>query len=422
MPTYVSPFTGDVVQPTDVSYLSLSFSANVQLSWPNQTIPGGSTEVAARIIDCTASTSGLIIYLPPGDQGSVGTDILFRNLGANSFTVQDINGGQSIVLAAGQSRYVYLTDNTTVAGTFASVQFGTGTSTADAAALVGPGLTNILGKLATANDVVKTSNNITFNETDRALVYVWTGGLGTATLPSVVNINTGWYVMFRNDGTGSVTFTPPAGKLINDNSNQLFFPSDSAIVVCDYATGNYYTIGLTKQTAVSYTAATYDVDSIIPNTLDLTSFAPTIQTYVAPTGTRTQTLSVDLPAITQIYIVNNTTGYSTYNIEFQVSGSLSPYVQVPNGITAILLTDGANTYILTQTTTNVFYADNGSVGAPSFSFLNDTATGLYLNATSDMRIASNGVNMMDFDATVPGDPQVSTPATFNAGLISGGTF
>jgi hypothetical protein len=422
MTTYVSPFTGDVVQPTDVSYYALAFSANVTLSWPDQTIPGGTTVAAARIMDCTPSTSGLIVSLPAGDQASVGTDILFRNLGASSFTVRDSVGGQSIVIGAGQAFYTYLTNNSTPAGTYANFQFGTGTSTADAATLVGAGLANLAGKLTTSNEIIKTSNNITFSAADRALTYVWQGGLGTASLPTSASITTGWYVMFRNSGSGAVTLSPPAGRTINGSSSIILFPSDSAIIVCDFLTGNYFTIGLTKQTAIAYTAATYDVDSIPTNTLDLSSFAPTIQTYVAPTGTRTQTLTVELPAITQIYIINNDTGYSTYDIEFIVSGSAGTPAVVPNGVTSILLTDGSETYILTQTTTNVFAAADGSVSAPSFTFLNDTGTGLYLNATDNMRIASNGVDMMDFNATNTGDLQIATAAQFNAGLIAGGTF
>lgn len=422
MPTYVSPFTGDVVQPTDVSYFDLQFSANVTLTWPDQTIPGGSTVAAARIMDCTPAGAGLIVFLPPGNQGSVGTDILFRNLGASSFTVQDSLGGQSIVIGPGQSRYVYLTDNSTVAGTFASVQFGTGTSSADAASLVGSGLANISGKLSTSNLVVKTTNNITFTSNDRAVTYVWQGGLGTATLPDVSSINIGWYVMFRNGGTGSVTVSAPAGKTINGSSSQTFFPSDSAIIVCDYSTGNFFTVGLTKQNAVVYSAATYDVDSIFVNTLDLSAFAPTIQNYVAPTGTRTQNLMVELPAITQIYVVSNDTGYTSYDIEFEIVGGLGTSVTIANGTTALILTDGTDVFVLTQTTTNSFQAIDGTLSAPSFSFLNDLSTGLYLNATDNMRVVSNGVVMLNLDAINPADPKISTIAEFNAGLISGGTF
>jgi len=422
MPTFVSPFTGDVVQPTDVSYFALSFSANVTLTWPDQTIPGGSTVAAARIMDCTPSTSGLIVFLPPGSQGSVGTDILFRNLGASSFTVQDSQGGQSIVIGAGQARYVYLTDNSTVAGTYASVQFGTGTSTADAAALVGAGLSNVLGRLATSNLVVRTTNNITFTASDRAFTYIWEGGLGSATLPATTAINPGWYVMFRNNGTGVVTISAPVTKTINGNSSQLFLPSDSAIIVCDYATGNFYTVGLTKQAASSYSAATYDVDSILTNTLDLSSFAPTIQTFIAPTGTRTQNLTVELPAITQIYIVNNATGYTSYDILFEVTGGAGNTVTLTNGSVSIILTDGTDVFVLTQTNASTFQAVNGTLSAPSFSFLNDLGTGLYLNTTDNMRVVSNGLVMLDINATNNANPQMTTVAQFNAALIAGGSF
>lgn len=422
MPTYVSPFTGDVVQPTDVSYNALTFSDNVYLSWPDQTVTGGSTSVAARIMDCTPLAAGLAVILPPGDQASVGTDLLFRNIGANSFVVQDTEGGQSIVLAPGEARYFYLTDNTTPAGTFASFQYGTGTSSADAASLVGEGLANISGKLSTSNVVIKTSNNITFTTTDRALTYVWIGGLGTAQLPNAALLDTGWYVMFRNSGVGTVTVNAPSGKSINGSSSQAFFPSDSAIIVLDKPTGNYYTVGLTKQSAVAYSAATYDVDGILTNTLNLTAFAPTIQTYIASAGTRVDDLEVELPAITQIYVVSNNTGENTYTIEFQVTGGMGLPISVPNGVTSILLTDGNYVYLLTQTTTNYYFAGDGSVLAPSFSFVNDTGTGLYLYSTHNMRAASNGYDMISLDATNPSDLRVSTDATFNAKLIPGGTF
>jgi hypothetical protein len=91
MPTYVSPFTGDVVQQTDVTYFALDFSTNQTLHWPATVNP---PEVpAARIMDCTPSTAGLSIALPPGGQGSVGTDIFFRNFGAVTFTVTNSEGG-----------------------------------------------------------------------------------------------------------------------------------------------------------------------------------------------------------------------------------------------------------------------------------------------------------------------------------------
>ena len=134
-PVYVSPFTGTVVTATDVSYYALAFSANTQLFWPS-TVNNSETP-AARIIDCVASTSGLVIALPQGNQGTLGADILFRNLGAQAFTITDYVGGGSFTVPVGISKYVYLTDNTTAAGIWHNVTFAAGTSYAYAAILAG---------------------------------------------------------------------------------------------------------------------------------------------------------------------------------------------------------------------------------------------------------------------------------------------
>ena len=81
--SYNSPFTGQVIQPTDVSYRAITLSANTTLSWP---INGNATDnYAARIMNVTATTSGLSIYMPPADQASVGQDALFNNIGGNDF-------------------------------------------------------------------------------------------------------------------------------------------------------------------------------------------------------------------------------------------------------------------------------------------------------------------------------------------------
>ena len=99
MPTFTSPFTGTVVEPTDVSYYALSFSTDTQLYWPAVVNP---TQVpAARIMDCTPSTFGLSVILPQANQGSVGTDILIRNFGSNSFVVTDYSGDASVTVSPG---------------------------------------------------------------------------------------------------------------------------------------------------------------------------------------------------------------------------------------------------------------------------------------------------------------------------------
>lgn len=422
MTTFTSPFTGDIVQPTDVSYTDLQFSSNVTLAWPPYQSDVAGSVAISRIMDCTASTTNLIVSLPPGSQGAVGTDVLFRNLGSFPFVVQDYSGDQSVTIAPGAARYFYLVDNSTTDGVWHNFAYGVGTSAADAASLAGAGLTNIAGKLATTNSIVEVSSYISFTDSSRAVTYVWTGGLNTFTLPSVTSLSAGWYVMLRNNGSGSLTLATTGVSQINGESSLTLNPSDSAIIIVDKNGGNFYTVGLTPQTGVSFTAATYDVDSVIGNTLNLVSYAPTIQTYVALAGARTQTLNVILPAITQLYVLSNSTNNSTYNVTFQVSGSSQAPIQFATGTVAIILSDGANLYILTQVGQGYYFADNGIETAPSYSFINDTSSGMYLPSVHQLALASNNSDVMLFNASNSADVQVSTIGQFNARLISGGTF
>lgn len=420
--TYTSPFTGDVVQPTDVSFTPLSFSSNVTLAWPSYIPPNSGYVPASRIMNCVASTTGLDIALPPGGMGSVGTDILFVNKGLYDFTITDSSGDQSLVLTPGQAEYFYLVDNSTVDGTWNSFGYGAGTSAVNAFELAGNGLTAIAGKLATSNTVITTSAIPTLNDASRAITYVWTGGQNTLPLPASTSISAGWYIMVRNGGSGTLNIVPQSPSTINDGPTLTFNPGDSGIIVFDHSSGGYYTVGYLQPTNASFSSATYDVDSIIGDTLNLVGNAPIIQTYVALAGTRTTTLDVVLPAITQIYVLSNSTSTSAYNITFQVSGSSQPPVIFAAGVTAVVLTDGTNLYILTQSSTGYYFASNGSASAPSFSFNSDLTTGMYLKTSHILGLSANATEMLVVDATNTSDLQVSTPATFNAALIGGGTF
>lgn len=421
MSTFTSPFTGTVVTPTDVSYYALSFSSNTQLYWPTVVNP---TQVpAARIIDCVASANGLSIFLPDATQGAVGTDILFRNLGAFSFVIKDAAGAESITLPAGQAEYLYLTNNNSIGGTWGSIAFGASTSYANAAALQGAGLTTVSGKLATTqNPIDFSTSNPTINDNSRAATFVWTNGAGTMTLPATSGLSSGWYIGFRNSGTGTLTINPTSPDLLNGQTTITANPGDSGFIFYDPISNGFITIGLTPPANVTFTAATYDVDSIVGNTFSLVSYAPIIQTYVAQSGTRTQTLAVTLPAITQIYILVNNTNQTGYNITFQNQGSSQPPLVLAAGAVATVLSDGTNLYPLTTSSTGIFYAVNGSASLPSFSFNNDTHTGMYLDGTSILGLSANSTEIVKIDNSNTSAPLVTINAQVNAQLISGGTF
>jgi hypothetical protein len=365
----------------------------------------------------------LSVALPPGGQGSVGTDILFRNFGAVAFVVTNSAGGASVSIGAGVSKYFYLSDNSTEAGVWQNVTFGTGTSSADAASLQGAGLTTLSGKLAVTQDPTTISSTPTITDADRAETLVWTGGNGTFTLPAVAGLSAGWWIGFRNNGTGSLNVVGVGSSQVNNQPNITVNPGDSGILMYQSSTGNFFTVGLATPSNVTFTSATYDVDSVIGPTFSLVSYAPIIQTYVALSGTRTTDLDVLLPATTQLYIlVNDTTGV-TYNVTFQVSGSSQAPIPLGPGTVATVLSDGNFLYLLSQNTTTVFFAQDGSAAAPSFSFLNDTTTGMYLDDVGILGLTANSTNMLMIDNSTPASPTIVTPAEFTAlDGIKGGTF
>ena len=421
-PIYTSPFTGTVVTPTDVSYSSLSFGTNTPLYWPAIVNQGTGEVPATRIIDCTATTTGLAISLPQANQGTVGTDVLFRNLGTNSFVIKDYAGGNSVTIAAGISKYFYLSDNTTAAGTWGNVTFGAGTSSADAASLAGAGLTTVNGQLATTQNIVDCSIAPNLSNTSRAITYNWSGGVGNIPLPSVSTLSTGWFIAFRNSGSGTLTFTPATPQTINGQTSINTNPSDSGYIFYDASGGQFITVGWVTPNNIVFTSAAYDVDSITGNTLNLVSNAPIIQTYVAQSGTRTATLAVTLPAITQLYIINNSTNQAGYNITLQNQGSSQTPLIVSTGNIYTILSDGLFLYILNASSSSTFKAINGTAGAPAYSFLNDITTGMYLPGIGILGLAANGVELIDINGTNLSSPQVNVKAQLNATLISGGAF
>jgi hypothetical protein len=372
-------------------------------------------------MDCTPATTLLQLILPQANQGSVGSDILIRNKGSVAFTIVDFDGNESVVVNPGVSKYLYLSDNTTTGGVWQNVTFGTGTSAADAASLQGAGLTTLFGKLAVTSNAIEVSASPSLNDASRANSYIWTGGAGTFTLPNAASLTDGWWIGFRNGGTGTLTIQTTNTALINKLGSIAITPNNSGFIYYDAATGNFSTFGFAAEVNPTFTSGTYDVDSIVGANLSLVSFAPNIQDYVALSGTRTTSLTITLPAITQLYGFINDTTSGAYNLIFKVSGSSSS-ITLGAGQVAIVIANGPLLYVIAQTSTNIFYASNGSASTPSHSFLNDTHTGMYLVGTSVLGLTANSVEMLNIDNTNTSSPQITTPATFNAALIPGGTF
>lgn len=412
--SFNSPFTGNVIQPTDVSYRSITLAANTTLSWP---INGSATDnAAARIMDVTASSAGLDLSMPPANQASVGQDALIRNIGANSFDVLDYAGGAIVTIAAGEAKYIYIKTNANTAGTWGIIAFGVGTSNVDASTLAGYGLQAISNTLNAASPVTTFASNYTAVAADRASTYVWTAGAGTLSLTSAVTLGDDWFFLVRNGGSGTLAVTPTGGQVINGSASLDLQPSDSCLIACSGAA--FYTVGLGKSTLFNFSQLTKAVTS---GAYSLTALeaANSIQKY---TGTLSGNVTITVPQTIQVYYVTNQTDGTGagYTITFTTGVSGGGTAIVPAGQQVILLCDSVN--LLNASTvaagaTNLSLSD-GLVGSPSLNFASETSTGVYRPGSGEFGISILGTKRSGLTAT---GLTITGTGTFTGG-VQGGTF
>jgi hypothetical protein len=410
MMSYNSPFTGNVIQPTDVSYRSINLTATLQLEWP---INGTSTNnPAARIMEVTTTSTSYYLLMPPANQASVGQDALIRNTGSVALTVKDYLGVHTIVtVAAGQAQYIYITANPDTSGTWGIIAYGIGSSGADAATLAGYGLLAIGQTLNQSQPVTTFSSNYTAVAADRSNTYVWTGGAGTITLTLASTLADNWFMFLRNSGTGALTVACSGGNTINGSSTIVLQPNDSCIIVCSGAT--FYTVGLGKSTQFAFTQLSKAVTTG-SYTLTASEASNVIQKY---TGTLTGNVTIVIPSTVQVYyILNETSGAYTLTI---TTGSGATAV-LTTGTQATLVCDSVNLFnanTVLAGSSNISL-NNGSVGAPSLNFAAETTTGIYRAASGEFDIAILGVNLFALTAT---GLNIAGTGNFTGG-ISGGVF
>lgn len=411
MTTYNSPFSGDVIQPTDVSYRAFSMSVNTTLSWPINGNTSGN--YAARIMDVTPTAGGLSLFMPPANQVSVGTDSLITNRGAFTLTVVNNGGGAVVSIDPGESWYIWVTDNSSVAGAWGQLAFGVGSSSPDAAALAGSGLVAIGSTLNQSHPVASVTNGYTFQTTDRAKALRWTGGAGTATLPLASTLGNNWFIMFNNSGTGSFTIST-TGQLIDGSASKTFQPNESAFIVCD-GTG-FFTVGYGQSATFVFNVLVKPVTGG-PYYLTASEVQNLIQEYV---GTLTSNVTIVFPPIVGLYVISNQTnaGLFTLTVTTGLPGSVS--TTIPTGGQATVFCDGTNFYnanTVQAGATQISVVD-GTQANPSINFLNETTTGIYRPGLGQWGLSVLGNDIVLVDAT---GIYIQGVGNFTGG-ISGGTF
>jgi hypothetical protein len=385
MTSYINPYTGQTISPSQVGYEALTISTDTVLEWP---INGNTDSVVANIIEVTASTAGLKLYMPPATSVSTGQSALIRNIGANSFTVVNTSGTTIVSIASGIAQYIYVTNNTTINGTWGTVTFGAGTSAANAATLAGYGLEAVSTTLNTITPVTTFSSNYQMLPEDQSSLYVWTGGAGTVTLPTAASSGASWYAIIKNDGTGILNVVPGGSDTIDGEVSKQLQIAESFVVVTDGTT--FYSYAYGQSATFFFTQLTKSVTGGVV-TLTSNEAASIIQEYI---GTLTSNCTVILPPTVQLYSFrNNTSGAFSLTFSTGASGALT--VSLPQNQTILAICDGTNVYNAQTSTSsfiNALTLGNGSAAAPSLSFTGSPTTGLYLAASNQLGFAVAGVN------------------------------
>jgi len=397
MTTYTSVFGGANIYPAEISYSAIALSANVTLSWPEET--STSENLATRIIDISAASAGYSIYLPAANKTGTGQTILFNNTGAETITIRNAGGTQVVTVAAGTLWQVYLTNNSTANGTWQSLQYGATTSTVNASSLAGTGIVAVGTLLSQSVPITTFNSNYTAGASDRAKMFVWTGAGGTFTLPAAASVGDNWFVYLRNSGSGAIDADPTGSPTIDGLSSLSFQPGESAIIATDGS--NFYTIGFGQSATFAFDYTVIDVSGTGNYVLSGSELNRIAYKFV---GTLTGIRNIIVPSTVQQYWVNDeTTGAYT----FTVKTAAGTGINFTSGQRAIVYCDG----------TNVVDADSSSLSLPVG--ISDGGTGATTASAARINLGATAVGDAIFTAA-------STAAAWstlgNIPTVDGGTY
>ncbi len=399
MPIYTDVFGGANIYPSEISYSSVALTTDITLSWPEET--STNLNLATRIMDVTPSTAGLSIFLPDADKTGTGNTILFNNRGSQTFTVRNASGVQVVTVAPGTLWQVYLTNNSTAAGTWQSLQYGATTSIANASALAGTGIVAVGALLSQSVPVTSFNSNYTTTLADRAKMFNWTGAAGTLTLPAPSVVANNWFIYLRNSGSGAISADAPGTTLINGDPFLSFQPGESAIIACDGS--DFYTIGFGQSATFAFDYTVIDVSGTGNYVLTGTELNRVAYRF---SGLLTGNRYIIVPATVQQYWVDNqTTG--PYTLTIKTPAGLG--VSVNTGQRAILYSDG----------TDVLDADTAGISIPLD--VSQGGTGATTASAARINLGGTSVGIGVFTA-VDGAAAYAALGALPAGVVDGGSF
>jgi len=359
---YTNVFGNTTLPPAEYGYVALTLTGNLTVVWPYNT--DTTTDALAKIVNISCA-SGNALTLPDATLVSTGEDFLLRNVGANTLTVKSSSGATITTILAGAASYFYLTDNSTSAGVFGVIAFGVGTSTVDAGSLVGAGIKAVGATLNQSHPVVSSNIGITLDSTHRAKTVVFTGGADTIDLTSAITLGDDYFVLVRNNGTGTLTVDPASSELIDGQSNLLVQPSESLILVTDGT--EWFSIGQGRSVLYQFTQLVKDVSAAGTFTLTASEASNKLLTF---TGNPAGAVTIIVPAVVTVYYIYS--NIST-NQSVTVKTLAGTGTAVTQGTRVIAICDGTNVLSAQSATPNANVSlEDGSAASPSLFFATST--------------------------------------------------
>lgn len=295
MTTYTDVFGSDTVPPAGNAYTAISLTADTTFYWP-ETASGAN--LVADIMDVTPSAAWTMT-LPTASEVSEGRNLLIRNVGAFTITVNDSAAGTITTVAAGAVKYIYLQDNSTAAGTWGVFTFGTGTSAADASALAGYGLKVIGATLAQDYPTTASAASDSVVLANRASTRIYSSsGAVTCSLLAASSAGSGFFINISNQGTGVVTIDPNSTETVDGASTKDINPGESATLVCDGV--KWVTIGYGRSTVFQFTKLVLDITAGGTFTLTSTQAQNKLIQFI---GVAPGAVTVTVPAVVAVYYI-----------------------------------------------------------------------------------------------------------------------
>ena len=400
--SYTDVFGGNLIFPSQLSYLMITTAVDVTLQWPTeQQITGDS--VVADVMDVNTTAPSLNVDMPDARNTSTGNKATFNNRGANSFTVRDNTGGTIQQVLSGEQWVVVLTDNSTQAGIWTTFQLGGNAATpASASGLAGAGLKAIGALLNQRIDSdAEAVTPFSAVEGDRAKCLVYTAGAGTCNLPSPGAVGNDWFFMIRNSGSGTLNIVPPSGNIDGGASINLD-PNDSCFIFTDGS--DFFTVGLSTGSTIAF-----DFVSIpVPGSGDFVLSGANLNRIAYRfTGALTGNRKIVVPNTTQQYWVDNQTT-NAFTLEIATAAQVTP-PQVEQNETVIFYCDGTDVVNGVSSTSISFPVLIGQGGTSA----TDAATAL-----ANLGGVSDTFSLVAGDGMAGGGDLSSSPRTFDFDLTS----